>query len=105
VGKYAYIDTTGKIAIAPQFDQAGEFSEGMAAVQVEGKSDYKYGYIDKTGRFAIPPQFDYACRFRGHLAAVSINRKWGFIDRMGKFVITPQFDDVWGCGIQPLGSG
>jgi hypothetical protein len=24
---------------------------------------------------------------------------------MGKFVITPQFDDVWGCGIQPLGSG
>lgn len=73
-------------------------------MQVEVKDHYKYGYIDKTGRFAIPPRFDYVCRFRGDLAAVRVDRKWGYIDRTGKFVITPRFDDIWGCGIEPLGS-
>jgi hypothetical protein len=37
------------MVIKPQFDMAGDFSEGLAQVKIGNK----WGYIDKTGRFAI----------------------------------------------------
>ena len=45
-GKYGFIDSTGKTVIAPQFDSAGLFSEGLARVQIGDK----WGFIDKTGK-------------------------------------------------------
>jgi len=33
-GVWGYIDTTGNWAIEPQFDYAGDFSEGLTAVEV-----------------------------------------------------------------------
>lgn len=53
-GRYGYIDTTGKIVIAPQFEAGGPFSGEYAEVQVEGRS----GAIDRTGRIVVPTQFD-----------------------------------------------
>ena len=47
---------TGKFAINPQFDDAAEFSDGLAPVK-QGKH---WGFIDPTGKFAINPQFDEA---------------------------------------------
>lgn len=88
-GKWGFIDKNGKIIIAPQFDNADSFSEGLAEVEQNGKS----GYIDKGGNIVIPIQFDNACPFFEGLASVSINGKWGSIDKTGKIVITPQFDD------------
>jgi hypothetical protein len=43
-----------KVAIAPQFDFAHPFYEGMATVEVAGK----WGYVDKEGRMVIPPKYD-----------------------------------------------
>ena len=37
-GKLGYIDRNGKVVINPQFDWAGEFSEGLANVGIGGKS-------------------------------------------------------------------
>jgi len=37
-GKYGYINTKGKIVIEPQFESAGPFSEGLAAVRIKNKS-------------------------------------------------------------------
>ena len=48
--KQGWMDGTGRVVIAPQFDQAREFSDGLAAVWVAGK----YGYVDKSGALAIP---------------------------------------------------
>lgn len=45
--KHGFIDKTGKIVIAAQFDEAGDFSGGIAAVAI----DQKLGYIDKTGKY------------------------------------------------------
>lgn len=35
--KVGFIDKTGKLVIAPQFNYGGDFSEGLAAVQVGKK--------------------------------------------------------------------
>lgn len=100
--KYGYIDKTGKVIIPPQFDQADEFSEGLAAVNQGGVlnnngviSGGRWGYIDTTGKYVIPLQFDEAGNFSEGLAEVKVNDKYGFIDKTGKMVILPQFEDVW----------
>ncbi|EOD7173401.1 WG repeat-containing protein, partial [Campylobacter coli] len=48
------MDKSGKIAIESKFDGVGNFSEGLAAVGLNGK----WGFIDKNGEFAIKPKFD-----------------------------------------------
>lgn len=71
--KWGFADTTGKIVIAPQFEWAHDFSEGLAAVRVGVRG--KWGYIDKTGAVVIKPQFDEAHKFIGGIARVE-NGRW-----------------------------
>src|SRR5262249_2942183 len=54
--------------ISPSYDAAGEFSDGLAAVQ----SDWKWGYIDTSGKMVIKPQFVAAQPFADGLAVVEI---------------------------------
>ena len=83
----------GAFIIPPKFERAGQFSEGLAAVQVSEAEGWKWGYIDKSGNFVIKPQFDQAEDFSEGLAAVRIGDEatgeWGFIDRSGNIVISP----------------
>jgi uncharacterized membrane protein len=44
---WGYVDKTGKIVIHPQFDDARNFSEGLAEVRI-GK---RWIFIDKTGKY------------------------------------------------------
>lgn len=78
-GKQGYIDKTGKFVINPQFDGAGDFSEGLARVCIGGSyppcCGGKWGYIDRTGKILINPQFDYAEDFSEGLAVVDIGAK------------------------------
>ena len=46
---YGYIDKSGEFAIAPQFDEAKPFSDGLAKVW----TDEKAMYIDTTGKVVI----------------------------------------------------
>ncbi len=46
-GKCGYIDKTGKMVIEPQYQQAGPFSQGFAAVSLENGTML---YIDPTGK-------------------------------------------------------
>jgi hypothetical protein len=49
-GKVGYIDTSGKIAIAPQFDDAASFCHGKAEVAAGGKTYV----IDTAGKTVAP---------------------------------------------------
>lgn len=84
--------------IAPQYDKvAKEFSEGLAAVEINGK----VGFIDRMNRFIIPPIFepmDDLAGFKYGLAAVKKNGKYGYIDKEGHFVFPPVFDDAENFG-------
>jgi hypothetical protein len=88
--KWTYMDSNGNVAIKAQFDYAGPFSEGLAAVKAKGK----YGYIDKKGNFIIKPQFDDGFEFKYGRAAVCEGTSYGFIDKRGKMVIKPQYNYV-----------
>ena len=53
--KLGYINTSGKIVIAPKYSYARDFSEGKAMVVV----DNKVCYIDKTGKVIISTGLTY----------------------------------------------
>jgi hypothetical protein len=65
--KWGYMDTDGRVVIAPQFEYAHEFTDGLARVGVG------------TTKFDFP--------YRGlSTLRISFKGKWGYIDRTGKFV-------------------
>jgi hypothetical protein len=94
-GKTGYIDRTGRIAIAPQFDFGWNFSEGFACVVVNGK----VGFIDETGNYLVKPMFNSSIgcytEFHDGFASVSIgnsrknNEKWGFVNTKDEVIYLP----------------
>ena len=117
MGKYGFIDRSGKVVIEPVFDGVGWFSEGRVSVSVGGFSDSsaqppfgKTAFIDRTGKFITQPKYDRASEFFDGLAEVRIGCRldcrdrepwqvwWpthlsdgliGYIDRNGKEVWKP----------------
>src|SRR5205085_9114681 len=98
--KWGYIDETGRLVVAPQFDDAGEFREGRARVSVQGKPRY----IDTAGRFINTPPFDVGGDFAEGLAPVNTGQqripsigiisnpgRWGYINQTGALVIPMTF--------------
>jgi hypothetical protein len=71
-----FINDAGKEVIRPQFEQAGNFSEGLAVVQV-GDS---WGFIDKTGRLVIEPKYEWCCGFSEGVAVVMKSNEVLLID-------------------------
>lgn len=89
--RWGYVDVNGDLVIECQYDDAENFSEGLAAV--ENDQDL-YGYIDKTGKVVIPFQFDDAKDFHEGLAAVEKDKQWGYITKAGILVIPYQYGDA-----------
>lgn len=92
--RVGFMDKSGKVIVNPEFFEARDFSEGLAAV----KSDKnQWGYIDKTGRMVVDFQFASAADFSEGAARIQLEGEdhWnglsGYIDRNGKTIIKPQF--------------
>jgi len=92
-GKSGFINKQGEAVIAPQFDEANDFSEGLAAVKVEGK----WGYIDKTGKVVIEPLYSSVRDFHNGLALVYIDDKMAYINKAGEYIWGPEEH-----GVKPL---
>ncbi len=95
-GSWSYMDTSGKIVSTAKYNCARPFSEGLAAVSVQGWSDSvyclkaKWGFINKKGDFVIPPRFDYVYSdFVNGLAQVSDSGKVEYINSAGA-IVTPK---------------
>jgi hypothetical protein len=89
-GKAGYIDSEGKVVIKPKFFRAWDFSQGLAAVQIN-KDTPVFGYINGQGNFVIGPWQGLAFEFSEGLGLVSRSGGYGFIDSTGKVVIPAQF--------------
>lgn len=120
---YGFKDVQGNVLIPSKYDDASNFSEGLARVRLNGKwgfinkddkiiipfkysdatsfseglasvKDWKFGYIDKNNKVIIPFIYDYADSFHDGLAKVSKDGKYGFIDKNGNVVISMKYDVV-----------
>lgn len=85
--KYGFINSKGDILVEPVYDDASEFSEGLACVAIGDM----YGYIDQKGEIAIEPKFENAWSFHQGRAKIEIEDHYGYIDKTGKIIIEPQF--------------
>lgn len=92
--KYGYVSHILRLDIALMYENAKDFSDGLAAV----KKDGKWGYINENGVTAIPFEFescavadamknDCAFSFRNGLAPVCKNGRFGIINKKGETVV------------------
>lgn len=93
-----FVDRAGKPLGNKQFNDAEDFSEGLAAVCEESNQSDQFGqlwgYLDPIGKYAVQPQFQFAASFREGLGLVKKGGRWGFVDRTGKWIVPPKFDSA-----------
>lgn len=88
-GRWGY-RLDGEWCIAPKYEEAKPFSEGLAAVRLYGK----WGYINRGGRAEIAFKFDAAEPFAEGLARVVPNASkglCGFVDPTGNLTIPARY--------------
>lgn len=87
-GKYGYIDKDAKEVISLIYQDAYDFSDGLASV----KKDGKYGFIDTNGKTIIDFKYDWAGSFENGKAKVESNDdktpSYFYIDKTGKVLTT-----------------
>lgn len=91
-GKRGYVDIkNGNLVTKPIFDKAWRFSEGYAAVEINGK----IMFINPQGLFAFPTMFiqatDDVVFKRGYCIIADDSGQKGVIDKTGKWVVQPQY--------------
>lgn len=93
-GSFGYIDKSGKVVIDHQFNVAGPFSAGRAAVGKKEGKVMKYGYIKKNGTPLTDFIYDEAQNYQLGLARVKQNGKYGLIDYSGSQITVIGFDFI-----------
>ncbi len=91
--KWGYIDKQGNEVIPCQFEDAYDFSEGLAAT----KKLSGWGYIDKDDKIVIGHNFKYVRNFSEGLAAVKDERSsnWYYIDKCNMVKSQGDFEHVY----------
>lgn len=91
------------IFISGEYEEAFEFSNGLAAVRKKDCTDDKctYYYINKANKQAIDREFNYAGNFHHGYAIVGMGNceteegcKYGIIDKRGEFVVAPVYEVI-----------
>ena len=94
-GKYGYVDGSGNWVITPRFQEADEFSEGLALVRCFDENDRQMaytGYINSKGELAFEKKFFWGYPFKNGYAAVTDKEdKLSIIDRNGNVVLNTDY--------------
>ena len=85
--KFTFIDRAGRVVSKDRYDNARDFSEGLAPVRFGGL----WGFIDKTGNAVIAPKFEDADIFSSGLSRISAKGLFGYADKSGNVVVPPNF--------------
>lgn len=103
---WCFVDPSGRETTPSHYYALGNLSEGLAAVNVDGRG--KWGYIDRNGTMVISPKYDpvvnsSACDFKEGMALVrsAETGKLGFIDKSGQEVVPCKYDraESFSCGL------
>ena len=92
--QFGFIDKTGKEVIALQYEDARDFSNGVAPV----KKDGKWGYINTAGETVLPFAYDETCGSDGTCFVVGKTAdgetKFGAVDAAGETLLPFMFEDM-----------
>ena len=89
--KFGYVNQNGHLVVAPQFDRAYTFIEGLAAVGVRDK----VGFINQRGDFIISPKYDVIKRFKNGYTGVCVGNRWGIIENAAQSeIVRPRYTNV-----------
>jgi hypothetical protein len=92
--KFGFINRVGEVVLKPTYDNARDFVDGLAQVQVDGK----WGFIDVDGkmRVTLPPETVNAFDAKEGMIWYCIGKEkhWGLMDSKGRAIVAPTFDDV-----------
>ncbi|MCR4726353.1 MAG: WG repeat-containing protein [Clostridia bacterium] len=87
-GKWGFKDENGNVVIPPIYNEALNFKEDMAAVEMNGL----FGYINRENELVVPYKYDTAGSFSEGWANVSLGEKCGYIDQTGKETVPFIYD-------------
>lgn len=91
-GKWGYIDGYGKVIIPLEYEEVGNFSEGLAAVHKDGK----WGYINLKNEVVIPIEFTNrgVGSFKNGVAEYYDDRGIGLINLKGEIIAEPKYNSI-----------
>ena len=95
-GKYGYINRAGTIIIPAKYNEAEDFSEGLAAVQTEINGARKWIYINTSGARAIQIAFTNKPGnfMKGFAPVKKANGTYNYINKSGEQMLS---SDVYGA--------
>ncbi len=88
-GLYGYIAPNGKIIIPAIYEDASDFTEGIAIV----RNSQKAAFINTSGAQITDYIYDNAQNFSEGLGNIMIGTRWGYIDQTGNVVIPATYDN------------
>lgn len=90
-GLYGYIDTSGTVVIDCQYEDATDFSEEYASVQLPGTD--RYFIIDRSGNNPFPNVWsENIIMFHNGTAKIVQEGKVGFVNTQGEIIIPCEWD-------------
>ena len=91
-GKWGYIDGYGKVIIPLEYEEVGNFSEGLAAVRKDGK----WGYINLKNEVVIPFEFTNrgVSSFKNGVAKYYTDSGIGLINMKGEIIAEPKYNSI-----------
>jgi len=87
-GKWGFSDRSGKLVVAPIYDEVFSFKENMCCVE----KDELFGFINREGQEVIAPQYTCAASFSDGYACVFKVDKCGYINKENETVIDFKFE-------------
>ncbi len=82
--KWGYLSTDGEVALSGKWDDCNDFSEGLAAVNVQGK----WGYIRTDGSYLYEPQYRAAWSMQDGMARVlQMDGNYAIVDAAGGVIV------------------